>query len=83
MNPKPLAAEINQSKRRAISAFSAPFPALTTSPFRPSAGVFYLLAGALEELAMLDDTGAANIARVSSQLSLAVAFALSEEVSLE
>jgi hypothetical protein len=32
---------------------------------------------------MLDDTGAANIARVSSQLSLAVAFALSEEVSLE
>ena len=28
LNPKPLAAEINQSKRRAISAFSAPFPAL-------------------------------------------------------
>jgi len=33
LNPKPLAAEINQSKRRALSSFSAPFAALNSLSF--------------------------------------------------
>jgi hypothetical protein len=41
--PKPLAAEINQSKRRAVSAFSAPFssPATAAPPRPPRSFWFY------------------------------------------